>query len=143
MKFFNQKQLAISLLFMSALPFPALVIMYITGQQSAGFSPALLLHVYTVVLVAFTLGMQWSIHFCKRTDDSVYLFSALLLILMLYSLYRLGQTGGLVLALLGVILTWFIEFRLSRQRVTTVWFWQSRCLVSLIAVASILLVILA
>jgi hypothetical protein len=142
MKFFNQKQLAISMLIMSALPFPALVIMHVTGQQAMGLSPAVLLHVYTAVLVAFILGMQWSIHFCKRTEDSVYLFTTLLLILMLYSLFSLGQTAGLVMALLGVTLSWLIEFRLSRQRVTTVWYWQSRCLVSLIAFASVLLVIL-
>jgi hypothetical protein len=142
MKFFNQKQLAVSLLLLSALPYPALVIRYLSGPPDGTPDSVLLLHVYTVVLVAFVLGMQWSIHFCKRTEDSVYLFSALLLILMLYSLAYAGQTLGLGISLLGVVLTWLIEYRLSRQRVTTFWFWQARCLVSLVAVIGLLLVIL-
>ena len=141
MKFFNQKQLAICLLVLTAIPFPVLALMKLSGQSASTVDPVLMLHVYTGVLTAFTAGMQWSIHFCKRTADSVYLFSVFILVLILYSLFSAGEKSGLALALPGVVMTWIIELRLSRQRVTTAWFWHGRCIVSFAAVASILLVL--
>ena len=138
MKVFNQKQLAISLLLLSALPFPLLAVNRLNGFFQTTQEPSVILHVYTAIMTAFISGSQWSIHFCKRTQDSVYLLTGVIVLLVLGSLLQPGTSAGLVLVMIAFVLTWAIEFSLSRQRVTTVWYWRTRSLVSCTAIASLL-----
>lgn len=46
--------------------------------------------------------------------------------MLILGLLDAGGTTGLVLVLLAFLLLWIVEYRLSRQRVTTAWFWQLR-----------------
>jgi hypothetical protein len=144
MKLFNQKQLAMSLTGLGAVPLVLGGLLVVT-QTNLDFLPgtsALILHVYSVIVASFVAGMHWGIHFCKRTNDSVYLLSCVCALLLWLSFIWFGEAAGFALVLVSIVILWIEEHRLSRQRVTTVWFWQLRNLVSAIAVASLLLAII-
>ncbi|HWK53593.1 MAG TPA: DUF3429 domain-containing protein, partial [Hyphomicrobiales bacterium] len=115
-----------------------------TGARPAFLpvAPALLLHLYAALIAGFVAGMHWGIHFCKRTSDSVYLFSSVCIFLLWLSFLWAGEVAGLALVLLCFVLLWIAEYRFSQQRVTTVWFWKLRNLVSAIAVISLALAML-
>ena len=141
MKFFNQKQLAITLTMLGAIPLLVGGLCVFLGIHP-GFmpaDPALVLHTYAVVIASFVAGMHWGIHFCKRTTDSVYLLSSVVAVVLWLSFIYVGQVLGLGLVMLSFILLWVEEYRLSEQRVTTLWFWHLRNIVSAIAVISLLL----
>jgi hypothetical protein len=143
MKLFNQKQLAMSLTGLGAVPLVIGGLLVVT-QTNLDFLPAasaLVLHVYAVIIASFVAGMHWGIHFCKRTNDSVYLLSSFCALLLWLSFIWFGQAMGFALVLVSFALLWIVEYRLSQQRVTTVWFWQLRNVVSAIAVVSLLLAI--
>ena len=143
MKIFNQKQLAMTLTVMGAIPLVAGGVSVFAGYGTAALpaSPALMLHVYAVIIGSFVAGMHWGIHFCKRTADSVYLLSSLIAILLCFSFWFAGDRIGLAMVMAGFILLWIEEYRLSKQRVTTVWFWQIRNIASGIVVVSLILAI--
>ena len=132
MKLLNQKQLATTLVVLGTIPF------VIFTAVIAGFpsllplpaAPALMLHVYGVLVASFVAGLHWGIHFCKRTSDSVYLYSSFVALLLWCSMLAAGATIGLAVVLLGFILLWLEEYRLSVQRVTTAWFWKLRSVVT-------------
>lgn len=128
MKVFNQKLLAIALVGMGAVPFVILTAL-IPTQASLEFLPAsaaLLLHTYAVVVATFVAGLHWGIHFCKRTGDSVYLISSFIALMLWCSMMLAGTAAGFAIVLLGFLLLWVEEYRLSVQRVTTAWFWRVR-----------------
>lgn len=129
MKVFNQKQLAIVLLLAIALPFVFFAFLLVTCTEAAwlDFPPVIAFHSYGVLCVSFFAGIQWGVHFCKRTEDSVYLLSALTLTLVWLGVLDTGGIIGLSLLLVGLLLSFAVEYRLSVQRVTTGWFWQVRC----------------
>lgn len=140
MKFFNQKQLAVALLGLLAVPFlyfsfPRLP----AGSEQSMFSPELALHGYSVLVASFFAGIQWGVHFCKRTEDSVYLLSFSTIVLAWLSLLMPGSAAGLSVMLVVFLLSWIEEWRLSRQRVTTAWFWQVRCVSTGVICLSLLL----
>jgi Protein of unknown function (DUF3429) len=142
MKFFNQKQLSITLLGFLVAPILFFSFVQATGGDFfaiPGVSPSLILHLYTVVVTSFMAGIQWGIHFCKRTDDSVYLISFFIVVLAWLSLRWPGSISGLGLLLVVIIISMIEEWRLSQQRVTTLWHWQTRCACSGITILSLLL----
>ncbi|MDR0779972.1 MAG: DUF3429 domain-containing protein [Pseudomonadales bacterium] len=144
MRFFNQKQLAMSLIGLGAVPLVVGGLLVVT-QTNLAFLPAasaLMLHVYGVIVASLVAGVHWGIHFCKRTNDSVYLLSCLSALLLWLSFMWAGRAAGFALVLVSFVLLWVEEYRLSQQRVTTLWFWQLRNLVSAIAVVSLLLAII-
>jgi hypothetical protein len=143
MKFFNQKQLAITLLGVIAAPFVIFCFLLLASGYGKllPMPPAIAIHGYGVLCVSFFAGIQWGIHFCKRTDDSVYLLSFFTLMLAWLSLLGPGTIWGLSLLLVAFILAWMEEYRLSKQRVTTQWFWQVRCWSMLMIIVSLLLTI--
>lgn len=147
MKIFNQKQLAIALLVVMTLPFVIFSVWRILGDHGtrAAFQmpPVLALHTYAVLCASFFAGIQWGIHFCKRTSDSVYLLSFLTVLLAWLSLLSPASSFGLALVLLAFLLSWIEEFRLSQQRVTTAWFWQVRTGSTILIALSLLLTISA
>lgn len=145
MKFFNQKQLAITLLCVLAFPFVGFGFLLVAGGGDSPLpvAPAIALHSYGVLCTSFFAGIQWGVHFCKRTDDSVYLLSFFTLALAWLSLLSPGTVIGLAVILVSFLLSWVEEFRLSRQRVTTAWFWQVRCISMILIVLSLLLTISA
>jgi len=128
MKMLNQKQMVVVLTWLGAAPFLILALLVATRQTLPQLpaSPALILHVYAVGIANFVAGLHWGIHFCKRTNDNVYLYSSAIALLLILGLLDAGGTTGLVLVLLAFLLLWIVEYRLSRQRVTTAWFWQLR-----------------
>lgn len=145
MKIFNQKQLAITLLVVMALPF---LIFSVWRAAGVGIGPlpippVLALHTYAVLCASFFAGIQWGIHFCKRTTDSVYLLSFFTVLLAWLSLLSPGTTFGLGLMLLAFMLSWVEEYRLSQQRVTTAWFWRVRTVSTILIALSLVLTILA
>lgn len=147
MKLLNQKQMAMALTAVGAVPFLILSVLVYLGQpsllqlplQPQPFTPALILHIYAVIIASFVAGLHWGIHFCKRTADNVYLFSSAIALLLLVSMVFAGSTAGFALVLLGFLLLWMVEYRLSLQRVTTAWFWQLRSGVT--AVVSVCLLV--
>jgi hypothetical protein len=142
MKFFNQKQLSITLLGLLVAPILFFSFVQATGGDffaKPGVPPSLILHLYTVVVTSFLAGIQWGIHFCKRTDDSVYLISFLMVVLTWVSLSWPGAMPGLALLLVVIVIGMIEEWRLSQQRVTTLWHWQTRCVCSGITILSLLL----
>ena len=143
MKLFNQKQLAITLLGAIAAPFVIFCCLLLGSRYSnlVRVPPALAMHGYGVLCVSFFAGIQWGIHFCKRTEDSVYLLSFFTLVLAWLSLLGPGTTAGLSTLLVAFILSWLGEYRLSAQRVTTQWFWQIRCWSMLMIIVSLILTI--
>jgi hypothetical protein len=136
MKMLNQKQIATSLVVIGTLPFLVFAVLVIAGGQLPALSaaPALLLHTYSVIMGSFVAGLHWGIHFCKRTGDNVYLYSSFVALLLWCSMLAAGSALGLALALLGFLLLWYEEYRLSVQRVTTAWFWKLRTAVTVVVV---------
>lgn len=132
MKIFNQKQLAIALVMAGAVPFVLLALLVVFPESGIQLParPALMLHVYGVIIASFVAGLHWGIHFCKRTNDSVYLGSSFIALLLWLSMASAGTAIGLALVLAGFLLLWLQEYRLSMQRVTTAWFWRLRTWVS-------------
>lgn len=130
----NQKQLATTLVVLGTVPFVVLTVLVISANSSIPLPahPALMLHVYGVVIGSFVAGLHWGIHFCKRTSDSVYLYSSFVALLLWCSMWTAGSGPGLTMVLLGFILLWLEEYRLSVQRVTTAWFWKLRSAVTAI-----------
>jgi hypothetical protein len=143
MKLFNQKQLAMTLTALGAIPLVLGGLLVVADANLALLpaEPALVLHTYAAIIAGFVAGMHWGIHFCKRTNDSVYLLSSVCALLLWVSFLWAGQKIGFALVLLTFAVLWFEEFRLSKQRVTTVWFWQIRNMVSAVAIFSLLLAI--
>lgn len=144
MRLFNQKQLAMTLTGLGTLPLVVGGLLVAVGARPAFLpvDPALLVHLYAALIAGFVAGMHWGIHFCKRTSDSVYLFSSVCVFILWLSFLWAGRALGLCLVLLCFVLLWVVEYRLSQQRVTTVWFWKLRRLVSAIAVISLALAML-
>ncbi len=144
MKLFNQKQLATILVVLGALPFVILTVLIITDNSSLLLpaSPPLMLHVYGVIIASFVAGLHWGIHFCKRTSDCVYLYSSSIALLLCCSMWAAGSMAGLALVLLGFLLLWVEEYRLSVQRVTTAWFWKLRSIVTAVVVMCMALAVL-
>jgi hypothetical protein len=145
MKFFNQKQLAITLLCALAAPFVIFGFLLVAGGSASPLpvAPVIAIHSYGVLCASFFAGIQWGVHFCKRTEDSVYLLSFFTLVLAWLSLLSPGTITGLVVILVGFLLSWVGEYRLSQQRVTTAWFWKIRCISTVLIVLSLLLTISA
>lgn len=143
MKLFNQKQLAITLLVLLALPFPLFSFLLLAGggDSTLPVAPVIALHSYGVLVTSFFAGIQWGVHFCKRTEDSVYLLSFFTLVLAWLSLLSPGTIIGLTMILSAFVLSWIEECRLSRQRVTTAWFWQVRCISTVLIILSLALMI--
>jgi hypothetical protein len=139
MKIFNQKQLAITLLVLLALPFVVFSFLLVAGSEVSALPipPVMALHGYGVLVVSFFAGIQWGVHFCKRTDDSVYLLSFATAMLAWLSLLRPGTVIGLLVILVTFVLSWIEECRLSRQRVTTAWFCQVRCISTALIILSL------
>lgn len=137
MKLLNQKQLATTLVVLGTVPFVVFTAA-IAGlpdlAAASPFPPALMIHVFGVVIGSFVAGLHWGIHFCKRTNDSVYLCSSSIALLLWCSMWAAGTAIGLALVLLGFVLLWLEEYRLSVQRVTTAWFWKLRTAVTGIVV---------
>ena len=132
MKLLNQKQLATTLVVLGTVPFLyfSALLAGLPALVPVPAAPALMLHVYGVVVGSFVAGLHWGIHFCKRTSDSVYLFSSFVALLLWCSMLAAGSGLGLALVLLGFILLWLVEYRFSAQRVTTAWFWKLRTAVT-------------
>lgn len=143
MKFFNQKQLAIVLLCALAVPFVVFAYLLVAGggESVLPVAPAIAIHSYGVLCASFFAGIQWGVHFCKRTEDSVYLLSFFTLVFAWLSLLSVGTATGLTVLLVSFLLSCVEECRLSRQRVTTAWFWQVRCISMVLIVSSLLLTI--
>ena len=148
MKLLNQKQLATTLVVLGTIPFVVFTAA-IAGlplraalATALPFPPAIMMHVFGVVIGSFVAGLHWGIHFCKRTNDSVYLYSSFIALLLWCSMWAAGSAIGLALVLLGFVLCWLEEYRLSVQRVTTAWFWKLRSVVTAIVVASLAVSIL-
>jgi hypothetical protein len=137
MKLLNQKQLATTLVVLGTVPFVVFTAA-IAGLSSLAaalpFPPAIMMHVFGVVIGSFVAGLHWGIHFCKRTNDSVYLYSSFIALLLWCSMWAAGTAIGLALVLLGFVLCWLEEYRLSVQRVTTAWFWKLRTAVTAVVV---------
>ena len=144
MKIFNQKQLAMTLVVLGTVPFVALTGLILAANTTFPLpaSPAIMLHGYGVVIGSFVAGLHWGIHFCKRTSDSVYLYSSFLAFLLWCSMWAAGSAIGLALVLLGFILLWLEEYRLSLQRVTTAWFWKLRTGVTVIVTLCLALAVM-
>lgn len=145
MKLLNQKQLATTLVVLGTVPFVVFTAAIAGVSPLAAalpFPPAVMLHVFGAVIGSFVAGLHWGIHFCKRTGDSVYLFSSFVTLLLWCSMLTAGSAIGLALVLLGFILLWLEEYRLSVQRVTTAWFWKLRTAVTAIVVLCLTLSIL-
>ena len=141
MKLLNQKQLATTLIIVGAFPFVILTA-FIAGVASPvalPAAPALLLHIYGALIASFVAGLHWGIHFCKRTNDSVYLYCSFIVLMLWCSMLAAGSIAGLAVILLGFILLWIGEYRLSVQRVTTAWFWKLRCAVTAVVVVCLAL----
>lgn len=145
MKLLNQKQLATTLVVLGTVPF-AIFTAALAGLPALAavlpFPPAVMLHGFGVVIGSFVAGLHWGIHFCKRTSDSVYLYSSFVVLLLWGSMWTAGSAVGLALVLLGFILLWLEEYRLSVQRVTTAWFWKLRTAVTAVVVLCLALSIL-
>jgi Protein of unknown function (DUF3429) len=143
MKFFNQKQLAITLLAVIAAPFVIFCFLLLASKYSTlvPVPPSMAMHNYGVLCISFFAGIQWGIHFCKRTEDSVYLLSFATLVMAWLSLLGPGTVWGLGVLLFAFVLSWLEEYRLSKQRVTTQWFWQVRCWSMLMIIVSLFLTI--
>lgn len=147
MKLLNQKQLATTLVVLGTVPFVVFTAA-IAGLPAPGlatvlpFPPATMLHVFGVVIGSFVAGLHWGIHFCKRTNDSVYLWSSFIALLLWCSMWTAGTAIGLALVLLGFVLLWLEEYRLSVQRVTTAWFWKLRSAVTAMVVMCLAISIL-
>jgi hypothetical protein len=144
MKILNQKQLATTLVVLGTVPF----VMFTAQVLGLGLTlplpaaPALMMHIYGVVIGSFVAGLHWGIHFCKRTSDSVYVYSSFVALLLWCSMLAAGSTIGLALVLLGFILLWLEEYRLSVQRVTTAWFWKLRTAVTAVVALCLAMAIL-
>ena len=145
MKLFNQKQLAITLMALGAAPFVALTALILLAARPGVLpaSPAAMLHGYAVLIASFVAGLHWGVHFCKRTSDSLYLISSGIVLMLWYSMSLVGTARGFATVLLGFVLLWVVEYRLSAQRVTTAWFWRVRNWVSGLVTFCLLAVILA
>jgi len=65
------------------------------------------------------------------------------LVLAWLSLLRPGTVAGLSTLLAAFVLSWLEECRLSRQRVTTQWFWQIRCWSTMMIIVSLVLAVTA
>lgn len=143
MKVFNQKQLAMLLMGMGAVPFFVLALLMLPGAPAhlLPAPPALILHLYAVIIASFIAGLQWGVHFCKRTNDSVYIYSTLTVLLVWLSMLWAGNRAGFALVLGGFMLLWIIEYRFSVQRVTTAWFWRLRSIITAVVCACLLLAI--
>jgi hypothetical protein len=144
MKLINQKQLATVLVVLGTLPF-----LFFTAQLiglapalPVSAAPAVMLHVYGLIVGSFVAGLHWGIHFCKRTNDSVYLYSSFVALLLWCSMLAAGTGIGLALVLLSFIFLWFAEYRLSVQRVTTAWFWKLRSAVTALVVLCLALAVM-
>lgn len=144
MKLLNQKQLATTLVVLGTIPFAAFTVALAGVDVPVPLPavPALMLHVYGVVIGCFVAGLHWGIHFCKRTSDSVYLSSSFVALLLWCSMWTAGSALGLALVLLGFALLWLGEYRLSVQRVTTAWFWKLRSAVTAVVVLCLAISIL-
>jgi hypothetical protein len=144
MKLLNQKQLATTLVVLGTVPFVVFTVAVAGFAAPLPFpaAPALMLHVYGVIIASFVAGLHWGIHFCKRTSDSVYLYSSFIAVLLWCSMWVAGSTIGLALVLLGFVLLWLEEYRLSVQRVTTAWFWKLRTAVTAVVVLCLAISIL-
>jgi hypothetical protein len=144
MKLLNQKQLATTLVVLGTVPFVVFTAAIAGLPVLLAFpaAPALMLHVYGVIIASFVAGLHWGIHFCKRTSDSVYLYSSFIAVLLWCSMWAAGSTLGLALVLLGFVLLWLEEYRLSVQRVTTAWFWKLRTAVTAVVVVCLAVSIL-
>jgi hypothetical protein len=137
MKLLNQKQLATTLVVLGTVPFvvfTAAIVGLPALATALPFPPAVMMHVFGVVIGSFVAGLHWGIHFCKRTNDSVYLCSSFIALLLWCSMWAAGTAIGLALVLLGFVLLWLEEYRLSVQRVTTAWFWKLRTAVTAMVV---------
>ncbi|HEY0964141.1 MAG TPA: DUF3429 domain-containing protein [Pseudomonadales bacterium] len=144
MKLLNQKQLATTLVVLGVVPFAVftLALAGVTFPLQLPTSPALMLHVYGVIIGSFVAGLHWGIHFCKRTNDSVYLSSSFVALLLWCSMWAAGSAFGLALVLVAFALLWLVEYRFSVQRVTTAWFWKLRSTVSAVVVLCLAMSIL-
>lgn len=145
MKLLNQKQLAMTLVVLGTGPFvvfTAAIAGFPALADSLPFPPAIMMHVFGVVIGSFVAGLHWGIHFCKRTNDSVYLYSSFVALLLWCSMWAAGTAIGLALVLLSFVLCWLEEYRLSVQRVTTAWFWKLRSTVTAVVVLCLALSIL-
>ena len=136
MKLLNQKQLATTLVVLGTVPFVVFsaAVAGVVASLPLPAAPPLMLHVYGVIIASFVAGLHWGIHFCKRTSDSVYLSSSFIAVLLWCSMWAPGSPIGLALVMLGFILLWLEEYRLSVQRVTTAWFWKLRTAVTAVVV---------
>lgn len=137
MKLLNQKQLATTLVVLGTFPFvvfTAAIAALPALAAALPFPPSIMMHVFGVVSGSFIAGLHWGIHFCKRTNDSVYLYSSFIALLLWCSMWAAGTAIGLALVLLGFVLCWLEEYRLSVQRVTTAWFWKLRTGVTAVVV---------
>jgi hypothetical protein len=144
MKILNQKQLATALVVLGTVPFVVFTaqIIGLAIALPLPASPGLMLHVYGVIIASFVAGLHWGIHFCKRTNDSVYLYSSFVALLLWCSMWAAGSAIGLALVLLGFVLLWLEEYRLSVQRVTTAWFWKLRTAVTAVVALCLAVAIL-
>lgn len=143
MNVFNQKQLAMLLMCIGAVPFIVLALLTMVAEaaQFLPAAPALMLHIYAVIIASFVAGLHWGVHFCKRTGDSVYIHSSLIALLLWLSMLAAGTAIGLTLVLFGFIFLWIIEYRFSLQRVTTAWFWRLRSSVTAVVSGCLLIAI--
>ena len=141
MTLMNQKKLAIALTVLGIVPFIALTLSAISGvgTRLLPVAPLVALHAYGAVIVSFVAGMHWGIHFCKRTEDSIYLISSFISLLIWLSLVKPGSDLGLTIVLVSLLLLWAVEYRLSKQRVTTAWFWLMRCAATSLTCACIVI----
>lgn len=144
MKLLNQKQLATTLVIVGTVPFVVFTLALAGFMSPLHFpaAPAVMLHVYAVIVGSFVAGLHWGIHFCKRTSDSVYLSSSFVGLLLWCSMWTAGSPLGLALVLLGFVLLWLVEYRFSMQRVTTAWFWKLRSAVSAVVALCLAVAIL-
>src|SRR5688572_25662975 len=115
MKLLNQKQLATTLVVLGTVPFVVFTaaiagLPALSSLLSFPAAPALMLHVYGVIIASFVAGLHWGIHFCKRTSDSVYLYSSFVAVLLWCSMWTAGSPIGLALVLLGFVLLWLEEY---------------------------------
>src|SRR5690606_35003813 len=106
MKLLNQKQRATALVVLGTIPFLMFTaaIAGLPAPLPFPAAPALMMHVYGVIVASFVAGLHWGIHFCKRTSDSVYLYSSVITLLLWCSMWTAGTTIGLALVLLGFVL---------------------------------------
>lgn len=144
MKVFNQKKLAIFLLGLGTIP--VIVCTILIGFKLDSFflplNPMIVMHSYVVVLCSFTAGIHWGVHLSKRTARSLYIISSALTVVMWASLLKVGSLLGLVLSVIAVFVLLIVEYELSRERVTTPWFWGMRRGTSVLVIIALGVVII-